>query len=172
MFAAAVLALVVLAVAAPGAQAKEPPDVGCAEHIEGRGPLPAPDRSRDVVRGELTLMGARRLQRDRTSARSVRLGVMLDAGHEATIRVSPATRGIASLTYRFEHGGRMLEPVVNFAACASDAPRFSDGGTVGPRTIWAGGLFVHRPGCVRLLVWVDGARLDDVRVPLGRPCRS
>ena len=30
---------------------------------------------------------------------------------------------------------------------------------------------MRRPGCVRLKIWVDGAALDDVRLPFGRPCR-
>ena len=58
MLAALLLAVVVVAVAAPPAAAQSPAAVGCPEHIEGDGPLPGADRSRDVVRGALALLGA------------------------------------------------------------------------------------------------------------------
>jgi hypothetical protein len=173
MIAAALLAVVLVLVAAPAAQAKAPPAVGCAQHIEGDGPLPGPDRSRDVVRGALALLGAREIQRHRVPIgnHGVRLGIHLEAGHEATIAVAPESRDVAQLEYRFMGGRRARESQVRFRACAGDEPRFSGPGTVGPHTIWVGGLHVRRPGCVRLQLWVDGAAVDGVRLPFGRPCR-
>ena len=167
------IALLVLAVAVPPAGAQSPPAVGCPQHIEGDGPLPGPDRARDVLRGPLALLGAREIQRHRVpiGRYGVRLGIMLEAGHEATIVVHPDSREIAELEYRFQGGRRVREWQVAFRACEGDEPRFSGPGTVGPRTIWAGGLKVRRPGCVRLLIAVDGAAVDDVRLPFGRPCR-
>jgi hypothetical protein len=170
---ALLIALSALAVAVPAAGAQAPPAVGCPDHIEGDGPLPGPDRARDVVRGPLALLGAREIQRHRVpiGRYGVRLGILLAAGHEATIAVHPESREVAQLEYRFEGGRRVAEPQVAFRACEGDEPRFSGPGRVGPRTIWAGGLRVRRPGCVRLEIAVDGAAADVVRLPFGRPCR-
>jgi hypothetical protein len=172
---ALMLALVAVLVAVPSAAvAKEQPRIGCGAHIEGDGPPPAPDRARDVTRGALTLMGARRLQRHRVPlmrSRAARLGIMLAAGHEATITVAPESRDFVTLDYRREQWRRLSEWQMEFRACRSDAPRFSGEGAVGPRTIWAGGIRIRRPGCVVLNVWDDRGPRDDVRLPLGRPCR-
>jgi len=172
----ALLAVLVIALlaAAPAASAKEPSLVRCGDRIEGAGPTPRADGARDITRGLLTLLGARRLQRDPSLARGpqVRVGVMLDAGLEGAIEVAPASRSVAALEYRFERGRRVAEPLAVFHSCRSDTPRFGGRGTVGPRTIWAGGLRIHRPGCVRLRVWVDGGRLPDVLIGAGRRCRG
>lgn len=169
-----VLALMLVAAVTPDARAKGPLSVGCEQHIEGDGRSPRADRSRDVVRGPLTLMGARLLQRHRVrlaGAERVRVGVMLEAGHEAAITVEPESRDVAALAYRFEGERRVEDFRVEFVPCDPEEPRFGRAGTVGPRTIWAGGLEIRRPGCVRLRVAVDGTSLRDVRLPLGRPCK-
>ena len=167
------LALALLVAAAPPAQGKGAASVGCAEHIEGPGVPPQVDRSRDVVRGAMALMGARLLQHHRMPVdRRTKLAIMLEAGHEATIVVAPSARRITRLEYAFDNDLRRRDVAVDFRPCPADEPRFSGPGTVGPRTIWAGGIEVRRPACVRLLVWVDGRRLRDVRLPLGRSCRQ
>jgi hypothetical protein len=167
------VALVLLVVAVPHAEAKGAASVGCAKHIEGPGVPPLVNRSRDVVRGAMTLMGARLLQLHRMPAADGRakIGLMLEAGHEATIVVAAGARRIARLEYAFDDDARHPDIAVAFRPCEPDEPRFSGPGTVGPRTIWSGGIHARRPACVRLLVWVDGERLRDVRLPLGRPCR-
>ena len=169
---APVLVLTLLVVAIPPAHARGAASVGCAEHIEGPGVSPEVDPSRDVVRGAMTLMGARLLQHHRMPVdRRTKLAIMLEAGHDATIVVAPGARRIARLEYAFDSDARRPDVAVDFRPCEPDEPRFSGPGTVGPRTIWAGGMEVRRPACVRLLVWVDRVRLEDVRIPLGRPCR-
>jgi hypothetical protein len=161
------LALIAVAMLHPAAaEAQGAPRVACAQHIEGDGPPPRADATRDVTRGALTLMGARLLQHHRVPlrrTRSARLGVMLAAGREATIVVAPESRDVAFLEYRFEGRRRVPEWLVRFRACGR--------GTVGPRTVWAGGLRMRRPGCVRLQIRVGDRETDDVRLPLGRPCR-
>jgi hypothetical protein len=164
--------LLVLAVSAPAAQAKGPMDVGCGWSGGERTTGPSGDRSSDVVRGALTLFSARALQRHRIPlARTghAPLDAMLEAGHEATLVLAPESREIARLVY-VVHGHRLLEDIqMQFRGCDPRTARRSDGSR--PRTLWPGGLRIRRPGCARLHVWVDGRQLDDVRIPLGRPCR-
>ena len=170
---ALLLALALMVGAATDAQGKRAGGVGCAEHIEGPGVAPQVDPSRDVVRGPLALMGARLLQQHRMPVdRRTKLAIMLEAGHEATMVVAPSVRRITRLEYAFDDDARRPDIAVAFVPCAPDEPRFSGPGAVGPRTIWAGGIEVRRPACVRLLVWVDGRPLRDVRLPLGRACRQ
>jgi hypothetical protein len=166
------LLLLALLVLAPAAQAKGPAAVGCEQHIEGSGPIAA-DPARDIVRGPLAFLGGRVVQRHRMPMGNgqMRLGVLLAAGHRATVAVAPESREHVALQHRLEGSERPPDLSVDFVPCDPSAPRFGGEGTVGPATAWAGGLLVRQPTCARLLVWVDEARLPDVRVPLGRPCR-
>jgi hypothetical protein len=172
------LVLLVLSVVAP-AQAKVPGEVGCEQHIEGPGaPRVVPER--DVVRGPLALIGGRLIQRHRMPMggppggrdRQMRLGVLLAAGHEARLVVAPESRDAVALQYRLEGSERPPEAMAAFTPCDPETPRFGGRGTVGPTTVWAGGLLVREPACARLLVYIDDERrLPDVRLPLGRSCR-
>lgn len=160
------------------------PAVGCAEHIEGPGGPRTVYVQRDVVRGALTLLDARTLmtggRSDRPSPRprpgrpaQVRLGVLLAAGHRATVSIHPADRRRAALQYRFgdeTQDGRPADATVDFVPCPPQTPRFSGSGTVGPATIWGGGLLVRSAGCVRLRLTVDGVSRDGVRLALGAAC--
>jgi hypothetical protein len=167
----ALLVLALLVLAAP-AQAKGLPEVGCEQHIEGDGPITA-DRARDVVRGPLALLGGRVVQRHRMpmGPGQMRLGVLLAAGHRATVEVAPESREDVALQHRLDRSGRPPEMTLDFVPCDPATPRFGGEGTVGPATAWGGGLLVRERTCARLLVWVDEQRLPDVRLPLGMPCR-
>jgi hypothetical protein len=103
----------------------------------------------------------------------VRLGVLVVAGHRARVSIHPADRGRASLQYRLGDEARPTRPAdttTDFVPCPPETPRFSDSGTVGPTTIWAGGLLVRRMGCVRLRLVVDGVPRAGVRLALGARC--
>jgi hypothetical protein len=166
------LLVVALLVLAAPAQAKGLPEVGCDQHIEGEGPIAA-DRTRDVVRGPLALLGGRVVQRHRMpmGRGQMRLGVLLAAGHRATVEVAPESREDVALQHRLEGSGRPPEVSLDFIPCDPSTRRFGGDGTVGAATAWGGGLLVRERTCARLLVWVDEERLPDVRLPLGRPCR-
>lgn len=175
------VSLLAAAVLAPATPA---PAVGCAEHIEGPGGPATVDVRRDVVRGALTLFDARTFM---TGGRSdlpaprprpgrpaqVRLFVMLAAGHRASVSIHPADRRRAALQYRLGSETRPTRPAdatTDFVSCPPKTPRFSGSGTVGPTTIWAGGLLVRSAGCVRLRLTVDGVPRDGVRLALGAAC--
>lgn len=173
--------LLAAALLAPTAPA---PAVGCAERIEGPGGPRTLDARRDVVRGALTLLDARTLMNggrsDLESSRplpgrpvQVRLGVLVAAGHRARVSIHPADRRRAALQYRLQddtQDGRPADATTDFVPCPPETPRFSGNGTVGPATIWGGGLLVRRPGCVRLRLTVDGVPRDGVRLALGAAC--
>ena len=165
------------AAADPGAGA---PVVDCASHVEPS--LERFMRGRDTVRGPFALVTSagtlRRLsgesyrpKRGRDSG--AKLPVALRAGHRATLRVSPAQRRHAGLTFtdrtRGAHRVAGADQTVVFEPCAADTPAFS-GGVVGPITGWAGAIIVSGPRCIRLQLWVDGERARDIRLPLGRRC--
>ena len=171
------LAAVARTAADPGAGA---PVVDCASHAEPS--LERFVRGRDTIRGPFALVTSastlRRLRGESYRPRrgrdaGVKLPVALRAGHRATLRVSPAQRRHAALTFtdRTRGARRVAEAdqTVVFEPCAADAPAFS-GGVVGPITGWAGAMLVSGPRCVRLQLWVDGERSRDIRLPLGRRC--
>ena len=125
---ALLIALLVLAGAAPDARAKGPEDVGCAWHRGDVDGVPAADRSRDVVRGPVTLIGARLLQRHRmpiARTRHAPLGVMVEAGHEAAIVIAPESRELARLEYVTQRHRLQRDIQMNFWGCGrwGGAPR-------------------------------------------------
>ncbi|HEX6390599.1 MAG TPA: hypothetical protein VFZ89_14165, partial [Solirubrobacteraceae bacterium] len=69
---------------------------------------------------------------------------------------------------RLDYAGRDVR--TTFTACPPGTERRDGEGTVAV-TMWAGGVIVTAPHCVRLRVWVDGRRATDIRLALGRKCR-
>jgi hypothetical protein len=171
MVLALLIAVVLLALPA-AAQAKGPGDVTCEQHIEGPGSIRL-DRSRDVVRGDMAFVGGRLVQQHRMpmGPDQMRLGVRVAAGHGAMVEVAPESREAVALQYRLEGSERPPEITTTFVPCDPGMPRFNGRGTVGDATVWAGGLLVRTRTCARLLVWVDGVRQRDVRLPVGLPCK-
>lgn len=156
------------------------PIIGCAARAE-----PSPkrfERRRDVVRGDFALItiarglpqlagNSYRPQGGRLAG--IKLPVGVRAGHAATLRVGVSDRRHAALIFRHAtRDARQVadgDQVVTFNPCRASTPGFSDG-VVGPITGWPGALIVTGPRCIRLQLRVDGRRLADIRLPLGRRC--
>jgi hypothetical protein len=163
-----------LAADIPAHIAKAPVPAGCAQRVEGividaNGTravqaLPA-NPANDVIRGPFYLGGAKH---PRTSGdgpqRSAKLPAFLGTGHTATLTVDAAHRDWAQL-----HFGA-TSASVSFTACPPDTARLDHKGTVGPITMWAGGVQTRGAHCVRLHLSVDGRPQRDIRLPLGRAC--
>ncbi len=160
-----------------------PPTAGAAEgrataaavaSCEDGGPSPAPVRGRDVTIGPLSVLFARRTQRDPRDAfkgLGWKLPVNLPAEAKATLSVPRRLRGRVGLVFTQDTQSSVLrrglaaaDPRVSFEACAGEgAPR---------RTGWPGGIVVDRKRCAALRVRVAGSATPiEQRVPLGRRCR-
>ena len=127
----------------------------------------------NVVVGPFVLVGAAH-----TPASTIRefggdkFHVLVRPGHRVTVAVSRRTWPVASLGYGRLPQGVELEPrdghrVVEFIACEPGVP--SESTAAGqPVTFWSGFVLTRTPGCVRLALWIDGARSPRrVALPMG-----
>ena len=147
--------------------------IDCVGRVETRGdqvPTSADVAVGDVVFFNLESLavqvpaGSRSGGSERWSA--LQLNVGAPAARTVTLTVPRADRGSVGLLFGKGSGLGRHRRVADTAAravlhaCASSEPRFSKGltETVGPRTAFAGGLFVTGPRCVTLRVRVDGGR--------------
>jgi hypothetical protein len=83
----------------------------------------------------------------------------LRAGHRVVLRVERRDVGWA----RFAYGQIDKVAAVTLRACAASPTSLTWTG-------WAGGLVVHRPGCVHFTAAVDGGPPRKLNLALGRAC--
>ena len=145
------------------------PTVGCARHVEPSPPVPTAEHW--VVAGPVAFAAKHRGVTRRRGSIGKKTGLSVNAGNPVTLRMltpragliyRPATR----LAERWQDADRILR----VKPCAPDHPNFSDDGTVGPRTGFAGAMIADRAKCVRVRVSRDGESWI-ARIPLGRRCR-
>jgi hypothetical protein len=146
----------------------------CAHQSEASFPG-AYTSARNLRVGPLVLVGGHTYTSPETMRRfgGQKYPALVAAGHTVKLALSPGARRTHSLTYADAiHGTRRLEDgvrVVTFKACgqrraASDA----SGRAV---TFWSGSILAGAPACLRVRVWIDGARTARrARIPLGRRC--
>ena len=146
----------------------------CAHQSEASFPG-AYTSARNLRVGPLVLVGGRTFSSPETVRRfgGQKYPALLAAGHTARIEISPQARRTTSLTWAAAaHGTRRVEDglrVVSFRACGRRAARSDADGR--PVTFWSGFILTSAPQCLRMKVWIDGARTPRrVRVPLGRRC--
>lgn len=170
MRSAPALALLI-ALLAPASAWADPPLVDCPTRAEPSPPRPTD--ARWILAGPVAWprVGVDVFTRKPGGIVSVKRGISVDAGPTVTIRV--LTHG-ASLFYRqstrlAERPGQ-ADRVLRFRACPPETPRFSDEGTVGPRTGFPGAFIANRRKCVRVRVTAGGRRWH-ARIPVGRRCR-
>jgi hypothetical protein len=131
--------------------------------------------ARNLRVGPLVLVGGRTYSSPETVRRfgGQKYPALLAAGHTARIEISPRARRTTSLTWAAAaHGTRRVEDglrVVGFRACGRRASQSDADGR--PVTFWSGFILTTAPRCLRMKVWIDGARTPRrVRIPLGRRC--
>ncbi len=128
----------------------------------------------NLVDGPLALIGAGRL----TDADTVRefggnkFPAVVAAGHTVTIRIPPALRGKASLTYAGTGGKKPTvedgHPAITFKACGRRRAQSDADGK--PVVFWSGFVLTDAPRCLRVRVRVDDQAAHTRRIPLGRRC--
>ena len=133
----------------------------CSTRSEATFPHAYSDPANLVV-GPLVLRGAAY-----TPASTVRqfggdkFPVLVAAGHEVTVELSPRTRQVAGLAYgplpQGEVRLRDAHRVVTFIACRRGEPSGSRADRR-PVTFWSGFVLTRSPRCVPLRVWVDAER--------------
>jgi hypothetical protein len=150
------------------------PTVDCRTHVEG--PPPSAAVQRAVARQSVSVAGAtfmvlRNAVREDFEARHAqqvyKAGIGVTYGAPLQVKVALKDRSWLMLDY-----ARTAGREVRFEPCAPDTPRFSDDGTVGEETGWAGGFIVRRNRCATLLVRREGEhRWVRTRVGFGTRCR-
>ena len=142
--------------------------VGCPSHAEPSPPVPTPDRW--AIAGPVAFAAKHNGTTRRTGSIGKKAGLSVDAGNAVTLRVLTPRAG---LMYRHKtrlaHTWREADRVLRVKPCAEDHENFSDDGTVGPRTGFAGAIIADRPKCVRVRVSRDG-KSWVARIPIGRRC--
>ena len=128
-------------------------------------PVRAFNPRRDLISGPAALVGWRELAR-RTVKRSfepkdgklggAKLPLAARAGHTVRLRVAPDQVGRVFLDFTGQAG---LE--VRAVPCPRRQARI---------TAWPGAVSVTGPVCARLLIYDNGKRRADLRLPLGRTC--
>ena len=173
LVAGAVVAASVLAGAAV-AGAADRGRASCSHQAEASFPG-AYTSARNLRVGPLVLVGGRTYSSPETVRRfgGQKFPALLAAGHTARIEISPRARRTTSLTWAAAaHGTRRVEDglrVVSFHACGRRAAKSDADGR--PVTFWSGFILASAPRCLRMKVWIDGARTPRrVRIPLGRRC--
>lgn len=167
---------------------------GCRTHIEGR--LPPADRRQDLIVGPVRFRGFRaysrfaarepreRLLRDFFEIRdgeyhSLKFVTEVKAGVDVIVAIAPGSRDKAGLLYDLDleygrYGVRFRDRqlAVRFRACRADhpagSPRFYRRATVGPWTQFNGGFLFTKPQCLRLDVYVRGAKPRRFVEPFAR----
>ena len=179
---AVVTAALGLLVAVPGARAAPAPErVTCAEHVEPSAADfdPATDVIREplalTIRGDLRDLERASFPRRRGRLHAAKLPAGVRAGAPVTLRVHRRDRRHAAFAYSPEtRNARRIadaDRALVFEPCPPDTPAFSDGGTVGPVTGWAGTLVFTQERCVTLEVLAEGRPRRTIRLGLGRRCR-
>ena len=133
-----------------------------------------PASSRDLVVGPLALVGGRTSTSAETVARfgGQKYPAVVRAGHRVVVQVRSATTALTYADRVHAAGGRTVADgvrVVDFRSCPSG--RATSRYARRPATFWSGFILASAPRCVRLRVWVDGARTPrTARVSLGAAC--
>jgi hypothetical protein len=142
--------------------------VGCSSHAEPSPPVPDP--ARWVVAGPVAFAAKHNGTTRRRGSVGKKAGISVDAGSPVTLRMlTPRAGLIYRQKTRLAESWRDADRVLRVKPCAPDHPNFSDDGTVGPRTGFAGALIADRAKCVRVRVSRD-AQSWVARIPVGRRC--
>ena len=144
------------------------PTVGCDRRAEPSPPAPTADRW--VIAGPVAWAARHRAVGRREQGVFKKAGLSVNAGGAVTLRVlSPR----AGLIYRHATSDaerwQDTDRVLRIRPCAADQENFSDDGTVGPRTGFAGLVMADRKTCVRVRV-SRGGESWVARLPIGRRC--
>ena len=168
---------VVVATVLAGAALAGAADLGrasCSHQAEASFPG-AYTSARNLRVGPLVLVGGRTYSSPETVRRfgGQKYPALLAAGHTARIEISPRARRTTSLTWAAAaHGTRRVEDglrVVSFHACGRRARRATPTGA--RSRSGRASSSPQPPRCLRMKVWIDGARTPRrVRIPLGRRC--
>lgn len=144
------------------------PTVGCDRRAEPSPPAPTADRW--VIAGPVAWAARHHAVGRRERSVFKKAGLSVDAGSAVTLRVLSRRAG---LVYRHATSDaerwQDTDRVLRIKPCAPDHPAFSDDGTVGPRTGFAGLVVADRKKCVRVRV-SRGGRSWVARLPIGRRC--
>ena len=144
------------------------PTVGCARHVEPSPPVPSAENW--VVAGPVAFGARHHGTTRRTGTIGKKAGLSVDAGGAVTLRVlSPRAGLVYRPKTRHAETWKDADRVLRVKPCAPDHPNFSDDGTVGPRTGFAGAILADRPKCVRVRVSRGGGSWV-ARLPIGRRC--
>ena len=142
--------------------------VGCSSHAE---PSPPPPTAENwVIAGPVAWAARHHAVGRRGPSGFKTSGLSVDAGGAGTLRVlSPRAALVYRMKTRLADRWQEGDRVLRVKPCAPDHPNFSDAGTVGPRTGFAGMLIANRKKCVRVRV-SRGGESWIARLPVGRPC--
>ena len=173
--ACAAVAMVLAAAAVPTAVGDASSGRATCSHQSSASFPGAYTSARNLVLGPLVLVGGRAYSSPETVREfgGQKYPALVAAGHTVKLAISPQARRTNALTYADSvHGTRELADgvrVVTFKSCSGRrATSDASGRKV---TFWSGFILASEPRCLRVKVWIDGARTPRrARIPIGRRC--